>query len=546
MNERYTSTEPLDLNRRMMVQSSAKRTRLVTICHSRAISCLILIAVTQNHRRLDPSTPADSKLEVIPHNPTQAPAWMRRYDILLDWIHDRGSLIVSALAVFVVSATTALGVRPISDPSPWLHLRIGQYLLAGGRFGSPDPWAPFATRQYVPTEWLPAIVGYLTYDHFGAPGIAWLRSAGILALLTALVWTTRRAAGAIAAIVASFVALLGAHDGLTERPQLISLVFLVVTLGAWWRTTEDLRPRWWLVPVTWVWACSHGLWLVGIGVGALIACGLASDNRIGRRQLRKLLLVPLASLGAVALTPIGPKLLLAPFTVGSNARDFVGEWQPSTIHQPVTVIALLMIGFVLIAWARSARRPHWWQVGLLVTSLVFAFAMARTVAVAAVLVAPLLAQELQNLFTIRVPRPSRRAQLSWVGLIVAALVISAPLAGAVAQNPQGVPAHLAAQLRQIPSGTRVVATGDVTGWLLWSAPDLKPVEDIRIEVYSPSYVRRYIEAMAAGPAWRGFIQDTGATVALLESESPLATALRERAGWRSVGSDDGYVMLRRP
>jgi hypothetical protein len=451
-----------------------------------------------------------------------------------------------AAAGMALGVTTLLGVRAISDPSPWLHLRVGQFLLGGGRFGFPDPWAPFATRTYVPTEWLPAIVGYLTYEHFGAPGIAWLRCAGILAVFTALVWTTRMVAGGVIAVAAAFVALMGAYDGLTERPQMLSLLFLAITLGAWWRTTEDLRPRWWLVPATWIWACSHGLWLVGIGVGALIVCGLACDKRINGQELRKLLLVPLVSLCTAALTPLGPKLLLAPFTVGSNARDFVGEWQSPSIRQPVTVITLLMIGFVLIAWARSIAKPQWWQVLLLVTSLVLALAMARTVAVAAVLAAPLLAQELQRPMAMRFTRPKRRTQLSWLALSAAALVIAVPLASARAQDPQGVPVHLMAQLRQIPTGTRVVATGDVTGWLLWSAPNLKPVEDLRVEVYAPAYIRRYIEAMAAGPDWRGFVRDTGATVALLDQDSPLATALRDRAGWHMVGSDAGYLLLRRP
>jgi len=464
----------------------------------------------------------------------------------MDRVKSRSSVTVSALAVVVVTVTTVLGVRPISDPSPWLHLRIGQFLLAGGRFGYPDPWAPFAAKPYVLTEWLPAIVGYLTYEQFGAPGIAWLRSAGILALLTALVWTTRRAAGATAAIVAAFVALLGAYEGLTERPQMISLIFLAITLGAWWRTTEDFRPRWWLVPVTWVWACSHGLWLVGIGVGVLIACGLACDRRINGKELRKLLLVPFASLLAVGATPIGPKLLLAPFTVGSNGRDFVGEWQSPSILQPVMALTLVMIGFVVVSWARSEHLPQWWQVGLLVTSLVCALAMARTVAVAAVLAAPLLAHELHNLFPTLLSRPKKRAQLSWLGLTAVALAIAAPLAGFLAQTPKGVPVDLAGQLRQIPSGTKVIATGDMTGWLLWSAPGLRPVQDLRIEVYDPTYIRRLIEAMAAGPAWRGFIEETGATVGLLEEDSPLATALRERAGWQAVGSDAGYVLLRQP
>ena len=465
---------------------------------------------------------------------------------LLNRMQERASLLVGALALAVVATTTMFGVRAISDPSPWLHLRIGQFLLEGNRFGFPDPWAPFATKQYVLTEWFPAIIGYLTYDRFGAPGIAWLRAAGILILLTAILWCTRRVANGTVAIGAAFVAVLGAYDGLTERPQMFSLIFVAITLGAWWRTTEDLQPRWWLVPLTWVWASCHGLWLVGVGVGVIVGFGLAFDGRISGYQLRRLLLVPLASLCAVGLTPIGPKLLLAPFTVGSNARDFVGEWQSSDIRLPATIITLLMISFVVIVWARSARTPRWWQIGLLVTSLICALAMARTVAIAAVLAAPLMAQELQNLLATPVTRSSRRSQVSWLGLTAAALLVAVPLAGAVAQRPEGVPLRLAAQLQEMPNGTRVIATGDVTGWLLWSAPNLKPVEDLRIEIYDPAYVRRFVEAMAAGPAWRGFVHDSGATVALLKEDSPLATALQERAHWRATGSDAGYLLLMQP
>jgi len=479
-----------------------------------------------------------SILDTVPPN-TQAARCLNR-------VQERTSLLVGALTVAVIAITTILGVRAVSDPSPWLHLRIGQFLLDGGRFGYPDPWAPFASKQYVPTEWLPAILGYLTYDRFGAPGIAWLRCAGILILLTAVLWTTRRVVGAAAAIFAAFIAVLGAYDGLSERPQLFSFIFLAITLGAWWRTTEDLRPRWWIVPLTWVWASSHGLWVFGIGVGVIVGCGLALDRTVSRRQLRKLLLMPLASLCAVGLTPIGPKLLLAPFIVGSNGRDFVGEWQSPSIRQPATVITLLMIGSVLIAWSRSNQKPRWWQVGLLVASLISALAMARTVAVAAIIAAPLVAQELQRLLPTPVTRPSRRAQLSWLGLAAAALAMAVPLAGAVAQNPEGVPVQLAAQLRQMPNDTRVIATGDVTGWVLWSAPNLKPVEDIRIEVYDPAYLRRLSEAMAAGPAWHSFVYDSGATVALLKDDSPLATALQERAHWHATGSDAGYLLLRQP
>lgn len=457
-----------------------------------------------------------------------------------------GRRTVLTASVLTVGTATIFGVRAINDPSPWLHLRIGQFLLGGGRFGFPDPWAPFAEKPFVLTEWLPAIVGYLTYHQFGAPGIAWLRCAGILAVLTALVWTTRQVAGGVIAVAIAFVALLGAYDGLTERPQMVSLILLAVTLGAWWGTTSDLRPRWWLVPLTWLWAMSHGLWPIGIGLGILIVLGLFLDRRVNVRQSFRLLLVPSLSLVAAALTPIGPKLLLAPFTVGSNARTFVGEWQSPTIRQPVTVITLTLIGLVMLAWIRSSRKPQWWELGLLTASFLSSLLMARTVAVAAVLIAPLLAQEVQRYAGSQYAPPTRRACAGWVALVLAASVAAMPLAAAVAQHPMGVPDRLSSKLNNLPKGTAIIATGDVTGWLLWTAPNLHPVEDLRVEVYSAAHVQEFIETMAVGPRWAGFIRNTGTSAALLVSGSALATALQERAGWRLTGSDAGYVLLRKP
>ena len=449
-------------------------------------------------------------------------------------------------SVLTVSTATLLGVRAISDPSPWLHLRIGQYLLAGGRFGFPDPWTPFAAKTYVPTEWLPAVVGYLTFEQFGLAGIAWLRCAGILAFFTALVWTTRMVATGAIAVVVSFAALLGAYDGLTERPQMLSLIFLAVTLGAWWRTTSDLRARWWLVPLTWLWAVSHGLWLFGMGLGVLVVLGLALDRRVNRRQGMRLLLVPLASLVAAALTPIGPKLLLAPFTVGNNARNFVGEWQSPTIRQPVTVVTLTLICLVVLAWIRTSRKPEWWQLLLLGASLASSLLMARTVAVAAVLVAPLLAQEVQRYVGMQHTRVTTQSQFGWLALVLSAALVAAPLAAATAAEPVGVPTHLSSQLTSLPKGTVVIAEGDITGWLLWTAPNVKLVEDLRVEVYSAAHVQEFAETMAVGPRWAGFIKNTGTSAALLLAGSPLATALHERAGWRLTGSDARYVLLRKP
>jgi hypothetical protein len=448
------------------------------------------------------------------------------------------------VATTVVSVSVAIGVRPVSDPSPWLHLKIGAFLLDGGRFGLPDPWAPFASAAYVPTEWLPEVVGQVVYQTFGLPGIAWMRCAGILGLLSALVWSSRRSASPTTAILVAFIALVGAYDGLTERPQLLGLVALAVAVGAWWRTALDLKPRWWLVPMTWLWACSHGLWSVGIAVGLVTLAGLLADRRLTRSSATKLLAVLVLCVTAAGLTPLGPGLLLSPMAVGKNASKFVGEWQSTSVHDPFALVTLAMLGLVLLSWFRMGRKPPWWQIGLLLTGIAATLAMTRMIAVGAVIAAPLLANEIQLYRGRPVSRSTRQSRSAWVGLILVALVAAAPLSAARAQDAAAVPDHLRPQLSLIPQGTIVLAEGDISGWLFWADPQVRPVLDPRIEVYPAGHVRAYISAMNAQPGWRQFVEKTGATYALLLRGSPIATALIERAGWSRLGEDAGFVLLR--
>ena len=243
---------------------------------------------------------------------------------------------IGVLALLALGLTVRVGTRAIGDPDIWWHLKTGQYVLGGGPFSGPDPWVPFATRPFVLTQWLPEVVAQKGYELAGLPGVAWLRCAGMLMLLGALLWACRRVADSVPALMAALTAMLGAGASLTERPQLVSFILLTVTLAAWWQTAKDLRPRWWLIPLTWVWACSHGLWSVGIAVGGVVILGLAIDRRLDRRTAVRLMLVPALSLVAAALTPVGPRLLLSPFDVsrrlGPLSRN--GSRRPHATRSP--------------------------------------------------------------------------------------------------------------------------------------------------------------------------------------------------------------------
>ena len=215
-------------------------------------------------------------------------------------------------------------------------------------------------------------------------------------LVAARLVAARGVADVVPAGIAGLEGLVIAAGSLSQRPQAVSFVFVMITVMAWWRTTSDLRARWWLVPLTWVWACLHGFWLFGPVLGAAMVVGLLLDRRLDRRSLLSLSGVVGASVLAAGLTPVGPRLLTLPFQVHSAPAGLVQEWQPSNTHNPITVMALVVISGIALIWLRRRVAPPWWQVGQLALALVLSLVYARLLSVAACLLVPLLASSLRS------------------------------------------------------------------------------------------------------------------------------------------------------
>jgi len=445
-----------------------------------------------------------------------------------------------------VTLTVFLALHTRTDPDTWWNLRAGQYLLDTGSFAGPEPWVRFATRPFVLTEWLGDVAGATLYGWFGLPALAWMLGACVLALVGGMTVAARRVADVVPSVIAVLAGLVTAAGSLSQRPQAISFVLVMVTVIAWWRTSSDLRARWWLIPLTWVWACLHGFWLFGPIVGAAMVVGLALDRRLDRRSFLRLSGLVGASVLAAGLTPVGPRLLTLPFQVHSAAAGLVSEWQPSNSHNPVTIMALVMISGIALIWLRRTGSPPWWQVGQLALALVLSLAYERLLSVAACLLVPLLASALQS----RHPNPAETAPRSerrlWAGLFAAGAVATAALAPVFAGQPHGVPVKLTSQLSAIPAGAVVFDDYGMGSWLLWSTRQVTPVIDGRIELYDPAYVRDYVEALRVGPGWTDFLTRTGATYALVSDQSPISTALSDRLHWRTLGRDAGFILMQAP
>jgi hypothetical protein len=437
---------------------------------------------------------------------------------------------------------------PLKDPDSWWHLRLGEDFLDQGSFSTPDHWSSFATASWVPTEPLPEAVVALVQRWLGLPGVVWLYVATVILVVLCVYFLCRRYAGPLPAVVATMLFVAAGQGSLTPRPQLVSYVLLLVLLEAWRRTEDDLQPRWWLIPMCWLWSLCHGFWFIGVVYGCLAVVAIALSRRAERTQLGRLSALAVACGAVVLLNPLGLRVFEAPFEV-SQFTQYVTEWaRPSITSGPALAASVMVVGTAGI-WAVRRSGPTWFTSILLVSALFWDWYAIRTIVLGALVAAPLLAGALQSLIRVEPGRPGPGAAASerraLIGFGLALVMLAALVVPGTADRPGDVPTAFDPQLDRLPAGTAIYNSYTLGGWITWRHPDLNQYIDGLITPYAPEHAKRFYEAGFLKSGWYTTVRDSGAPVAVLEADSALAAGLTQH-GWRVEGKDEGFVLLHRP
>src|SRR4051812_50206237 len=105
-------------------------------------------------------------------------------------------LVLAGILVSLVANTA----RPLTNTDTYFHLRFGQEFLDGWSLRHPGSVSTFATRSWVPTQWLPEIVMARTEEWFGLAGLAWLSGLMEIGLFAALYVAARDRANPFVAV----------------------------------------------------------------------------------------------------------------------------------------------------------------------------------------------------------------------------------------------------------------------------------------------------------------------------------------------------------
>jgi len=451
------------------------------------------------------------------------------------------------------------GTQPLRSFDLFWHLATGRYIVANGALPTTDPFRFTSNHAaWVDHSWLSQLAFYGVERAFGANGLVVLGALVTVAIAALLLGRFQRY-GLFRALPALIVvlAIFGARPRLMVRPELVSLLFLVVLIRLLERFSagKSRKNAAFLALLVVLWANFHPGALVAPLVAAafLLGCKLQRaigsmelfelETKLGRRDAERsqpmtwlhVIGVPALLAASVLATPAGGALYAVPLDI---RRALAGlpvvnpEWLPvwqSAWQAYAAGLALLLACLTWAGWKRGFDLP-----GLLAGSLlsVLAASAARHQGLFFIGAAFTAARALASVPARRVRRNGRNGN---VAITAAAVVVPVALAlWCFAPPPSGPLRPRQAAVRPgfgiepglFPDGAiQLVAAhpeigplyNDVAfgGYLLWRTyPEREVFWDGRNEV-DPDFLRAATMARGSENAWVALLDRFGIDAALV-------------------------------
>ena len=464
----------------------------------------------------------------------------------------------------------SIALREVADPDVWWHLATGRYIALQRHIPAVDVFSFTATgHRWVTHEWLADLLFFAGYRLFGFGGLMVL-FALLIAAAFALVYLRCRTAPLLAA-ASTLLAALASSMTWGARPQMLSLFFASLYLYILERVCEGSASPWLLPPLTLLWANLHSGFVAGLLIIAAFVVGRELTWLRHRPHpspwlsplVRKLAWVGLASLVCSLLTPNGVSAALFPFGTLSNhlIQANIQEWFSPDFHAPM-FWPLAAYWLALMATLAASRcRIDATNLLLLLGSAAGALYSGRHAPFLALVGAPLLAQQAQDLWTPQregsalglsaapaagTMGPARatamRLLLATLGLALAALIVAIGFrTRAVVQRSMDMerlqyPTAAVAYMREHNLGKRIFNAYQWGGYLIWRGYSV--FIDGRTEVYGDEVFGEYLQTSTVQPDWEVPLAHYGVDSVLIETNSPLAVVLTESSCWRVVYRDD--------
>ena len=274
------------------------------------------------------------------------------------------------------------------DPGTFWHTVIGEKILHEGFFDR-DPFTfTFGGEYFIPNQWLGEVAMALVHRVNGFHSLLVAATAILAWLFTALTLRLiRTGLHPIACLLLSGLTLAAAASHFHVRPHLMSiagLAFTTIMITDFEAGRIRRQQLWWLVPVYWLWANTHGGVLGGMTTIGLAGAGWSVCRVLGwhspvrsRADFGVLLLIAIACGLTAFVTPYGSGLVQVWLLVMKmpHLSEIIQEHAPTDFRQP-TAWPLFILAAVYL-FMLSGTKPREWRVSWLLPLFWFVQAYSR-------------------------------------------------------------------------------------------------------------------------------------------------------------------------
>lgn len=446
------------------------------------------------------------------------------------------------IGLFVVTAGWVIGLRPLADNSFLTHLATGRLIIDTGRVPSVDPYTFTAAGEpWVVQSWL-ASLAYATAEQLGGLDGVRLLTGAIAATLAGLGWALLRPAGGVLVRLSAAALFIVVGAGMwAERPFMIGLICLALLALA---MEGRVDPRW-LLPIGWVWVNTHGSFPLGIVLLVVAGVGRRLDGESPEVELRCLRwAVPGMVLGAVG--PLGPKVLFFPLELlqRQDLLSQVVEWRAPTFD---TTSQRMFIVQLALAVVLIARRPSYRGALLIGVFGGMALLGSRNLAVASLVLLPVMAPALAGVGSMGSADRARPARLAGIGAVAMLLLLTVARSNQAPLELRKYPIGALVYLEEAEIDTREVrmVAPDYVGNLLdfVYGPERRTFYDDRFDMFPDDISRAQIAVNLGTPAMRVELDRLDIDLAVMKTASATGQVLVTDADWRVLYLDDAWTLL---
>jgi hypothetical protein len=450
--------------------------------------------------------------------------------------------------------------RPnVNDPDIWWHLNDAQQTLHG-HIPRADTFSWTARGSaWMDHEWLAEIPFYAAYKTLGLRGLygfSFLLSSVILCLI---LYRSAKLTGDVKnSFVVGVYCVLLTVVSFGPRMLLFGWLYMLIMLIALDRFKEGNDKAIWVIPpIFLLWVNSHGSWMIGLAVYAIIAgaglvqfdFGQVESRRWSGRQLKTLIIVGLLSVIVLFANPYGYKLVTYPFDMAFHQKlniEHVEEWASVNFHNARGKIVFIAFLGTMICAFLSKKKIALSELLLLLLAFYSGITYVRFLFLAAILISPFLSERI-HLFPAYDPKIDKPLMNLLFGVVVLGIILyrfpsEARLAGSLDEK---FPTKSTAYLQQHGIHDHVLTHFFWGGYLERNLPETPVFVDSRVDIYEYNgTLKDYLDLIGIKDPL-AILDRRKIQYVYFYKDEPLVYLLKQTGKWDVQYEDNVSILLKR-